>query len=58
MLCVLYGVQELSEVVKDLLLEIEERDALLAQYERERQRLQAQIHDQVCACVDSMTNDF
>ena len=33
--------------MNDLLLEIEEKDALLSRYDRERQQLQAEIHDQV-----------
>ena len=47
----MYFVQELPEVVHDLLLEMEEKDALLQQYDRDRQRLQAQIHEQVHVLV-------
>ena len=44
-------VQELPEVVNDILLEMEEKDALLLQYDRDRQQLQAQIHEQVCVTI-------
>ena len=37
--------------MNDLLLEIEEKDALLSQYDRERQQLQAEIHNQVATHI-------
>ena len=47
----MYIAQELPEVVHDLLLELEVKDALLLQYDRDRQRLLAQIHEQVHVCT-------
>ena len=40
----------MPEVVHDLLLELEEKDTLLLQYDRDR-RLLAQIHEQVHVCT-------
>ena len=37
--------------MNDILLEMEEKDALLLKYDRDRQQLQAQIHEQVCVTI-------
>ena len=37
--------------MNDLFLEIKEKDALLSQYDREKQQLQVEIHDQVAIHV-------
>ena len=50
-LLLIIHIQELPEVVSNLLLEVEDKNTLLMQYDGERQQLQTQIHNQVCMYV-------